>query len=542
VKLIPQQKIHPLFLSLLSGLLLFAAWPMSPFTFLIFFAFIPLLHLSEIKMGRWKYFLCIYIAMLIWNVATTWWIWYASPEGAISAFLTNSLLMCVPWLLFRRVKRKLNKPLSYIALISFWMTFEFLHLQDWGLSWPWLTLGNVFADKINWIQWYEYTGVSGGTLWVLIVNTILYQLLKNWNHTIVNAKQKIIKVVIVFVAIVIPLLASFIVLLKYSLDDAMELKYKPKRNLIAIIQPNIDPYIKLSDGTFASQLNTLLVSSKKIVDSNTKLLIWPETALYNEFRFNEDDINDNHAIDTVFNFLKQYPKLNLFTGIESYKYFKEPTVTTRTFPNTNIHFESYNSSVLLNYQGATQFYHKSMLVPGVETLPFFLSFMGKWFEDFGGTTNGYVKSEERTVIDVKQPTKSSTIIKIAPSICYESIYGGFMSEYVNNGANLITIITNDGWWRNTPGHKQHMSYARLRAIENRQWVARSANTGISCFINQFGKVLQSQPYNTQATIEQDIILRDYKTFYTKNPDLLYKIFYVIAMLMLLLFVVKYIKR
>jgi apolipoprotein N-acyltransferase len=62
--------------------------------------------------------------------------------------------------------------------------------------------------------------------------------------------------------------------------------------------------------------------------------------------------------------------------------------------------------------------------------------------------------------------------KIAPAICYESIYGEFMSKYIRNGANLICIITNDGWWKNTPGHKQHMNYARLRAIETRTWVAR----------------------------------------------------------------------
>jgi apolipoprotein N-acyltransferase len=542
VKLAPQQKIHPFFLSLLSGLLLFAAWPMSPFTFFIFFAFVPLLHLSELKMGRWKYFLFIYLAMFIWNVATTWWIWYASKEGAISAFLANSLLMCIPWLFYRRVKRKLSKPLSFVALIAFWMTFEFLHLQDWGLSWPWLTLGNAFADKISWIQWYEYTGVSGGTLWILVANIILYQLLKKWNHTLVKTKEKTKQSIPAFLITLIPLLVSFMVLLKYSLDDVMVLKYKPKSSAIAIVQPNIDPYEKLSEGTFESQLNTLLATSKQIIDSNTKLLIWPETALYNQFRFNEEDINDNHAIDTLFHFLKQYPQLQLFTGIESYKYFKEPTATTRTFPNTNIHFESYNSSVLLNYEGAKQFYHKSMLVPGVETLPPFLKILGKWFEKFGGTTNGYVKSEERTVINVKSNEKSLPNINLAPSICYESIYGGFMSKYVSKGANLITIITNDGWWRNTPGYQQHMSYARLRAIENRQWVARSANTGISCFINEFGSVFQSQPYNTQAAIQQNIVLRNYKTFYTKHPDLLYKIFYIVAMVMLLLFVVKYIKR
>ena len=114
------------------------------------------------------------------------------------------------------------------------------------------------------------------------------------------------------------------------------------------------------------------------------------------------------------------------------------------------YYDSYNGSVLLDSSGALAFYHKSMLVPGVETLPWFLKFIDKWFEKFGGTTAGYAKQDERTVLN---DTKHG--YKIAPSICYESIYGEFMSKYVRNGANIICIITNDGWWQNTPGHKQH---------------------------------------------------------------------------------------
>lgn len=85
-------------------------------------------------------------------------------------------------------------------------------------------------------------------------------------------------------------------------------------------------------------------------------------------------------------------------------------------------------------------------------------------------------------------------MKVAPSICYESVYGDFMSEYIRKGAEVICIITNDGWWGNTPGHKQHLSYAKLRAIETRKQVIRCANTGISGFIDEFGNISQAQPY------------------------------------------------
>jgi len=191
------------------------------------------------------------------------------------------------------------------------------------------------------------------------------------------------------------------------------------------------------------------------------------------------------------------------------------------------YYEAYNGAVLLDSNGASSFYHKSMLVPGVETLPWFLRFIDKWFEKFGGTTAGYAKQNERAVLAGKNG------YKIAPSICYESIYGEFMSKYVRNGANLICIVTNDGWWKKTPGHKQHMNYARLRAIETRTWVARSANTGISCFIDPYGNVFNPQPYNTTAAIKLSIPVNTVsKTFFVRYGDILSRIMAALSILLL----------
>jgi apolipoprotein N-acyltransferase len=524
----------PLFFSIFSGLLLFGAWPMSPFTFLIFFAFIPLLCLSNLNIGKGKYFLCIYLAMLIWNVSTTWWIWYASPPGAFAAFLANSLLMTLPWLLYKMVKKRFSKVLSFISLISFWMLWEYTHLQDWGLSWPWLTVGNVFANSTDFIQWYQYTGVSGGSLLVFVLNILIYE---KWNQVFTWWKrgtlltQKKLSKVLYLGAILLSTLILYLVFY-IGTNIVPEDFHGPDSGMLAnnivICQPNIDPYEKLASGTFNTQLNTLINTSKIKVDSNTTLLIWPETALYNDSHFDENNINGNHQLDSLFSFLQQYPNLHLFTGIESYKVVDKPTKHSRKFYDSELHYESYNSSVLINKDGPLQFYHKSMLVPGVETLPSFLNFMGKWFEDFGGTTNGYVKQDNRT------PLVESVYIKIAPSICYESIYGSFMSKYVNNGANVISIITNDGWWRNTPGHQQHFAYASLRAIENRTWVLRSANTGISGFINPYGEVVQKLDYNKNGAIKMTApLFKNEKTFYTKHPDLLYKIAIIFSVLLML---------
>ena len=174
-----------------------------------------------------------------------------------------------------------------------------------------------------------------------------------------------------------------------------------------------------------------------------------------------------------------------------------------------------------------------MLVPGVETLPWFLKFLAPVFDKFGGTTAGYAKQTTH------EPINEKNGFKIAPAICYESIYGEYLSKYINKGANLICIITNDGWWKNTPGHKQHNAYARLRAIETGTWVCRSANTGISCFISPGGEVLQPQPYNTKAAIKLSIKAeQNEQTFFVKHGDLLSKLMLIVAAIFIILVVIK----
>jgi len=496
--------------------------------------------------SRKKFFALAYLALFVWNVSTTWWIWNASAPGAVAAFLANSLLMCLPWLGYKAARKRLGQQWGYVALIAFWMCFEYIHLQDWGLSWPWLTLGNAFATHTEWIQWYEYTGSSGGTLWILLSNILIFSLFKEYK-AYGRSKAYFLLMFSWLLLLVVPSVL-------YNLKNRNAVSTGSGKNIV-IVQPNIDPYEKVSDatGSFEAQLQKLIHTSEEKIDSNTALLVWPETALYMASRIDEGSMKEYYFLSPLWAFLRRHPNISLFTGIESYRIFDSPTKYTEAFESEDnlydsvtqqnhtvkktYYFESYNGSVLLDSSGTSGFYHKSMLVPGVETLPWFLKFIDKWFEKFGGTTAGYAKQKERTVLEAGE-------YKIAPSICYESVYGEFMSHYVRNGANLICIITNDGWWKNTPGHKQHMNYARLRAIETRTWVARSANTGISCFIDPYGTVISPQPYNTTAAIKLAVSTGGHSvTFFVKHGDILSKIMVGLGILLLgWVIVLKILKR
>ena len=514
-------KIHPFLLAILSGLLLYAAWPMSPFTFLIFVAFIPLLVLERRTTRARRFFGWVYLSMLIWNVTATAWVWNASATGAIGAFLANSLLMCLPWLGFHWTRRKCGDIIGYLSLVAFWLSFEYLHLHNWGLSWPWLTLGNVFATHPDWVQWYEYTGTSGGGLWILAANILLFQI---W---IARRKRA-------------PLLQAIaVIILPFGLSAlAAPSVPSPAQNNsttgVVIVQPNIDPYAKLVVGSFDAQLQQLIRLSESAIDSNTRLLVWPETAIYSDYGFEEDHLKETFFLKPLWAFLSRHPKINLLTGIESLRIFPyKHSPTALKIPNSKDYVESYNAAIILDSSGPLSIYHKTMLVPGVETLPPFLHFLDSWFEKFGGTTAGYTGQADRTPL-----TTAGLGFSIAPAVCYESIYGEFMAQFIHNGAGLIAVITNDGWWGNTPGHLQHENYARLRAIETRRWVVRSANTGISCIIDPAGNITASGPWEQPTVIRRSVPILHNLTFYARCGDVLSKIALALAAVILILTVIK----
>jgi apolipoprotein N-acyltransferase len=144
--------------------------------------------------------------------------------------------------------------------------------------------------------------------------------------------------------------------------------------------------------------------------------------------------------------------------------------------------------------------------------PWLLKPLGDFAIDLGGTVGQLGVDKEQI------PFTINDTLKIAPVICYESVYGDFVNRFVKNGANMIFVITNDGWWGNTPGHRQHMLFSAVRAVETRRSVARSANTGISCFVNQRGDVSQATPYWEPAVIRQTLNANDKVTFYVKYGD------------------------
>jgi apolipoprotein N-acyltransferase len=225
------------------------------------------------------------------------------------------------------------------------------------------------------------------------------------------------------------------------------------------------------------------------------------------------------------------PKLSLLTGFSGVRYYQTNVKPNRSARksryDSSIYLNLYNSALYLNNHEPAEVYHKSKLVPGTEQMPFIQTF--PILEKLAVTLDENSTTGSLGVSDSASALGSPN--KVAPIICYESIYGEYVSEYVKNGAQWLGIITNDAWWENTPGYKQHFSYARLRAIETRKWVARSANTGISGFIDPLGQEYQKTDWYEKKCIVQNIYANKYLTFYSRISDLM-----VIGLLLLSYFI------
>ncbi len=429
--------------------------------------------------------------MLIWNTGTTWWIWNSTGAGAAGAIIANSLLMCFPVMLYRFFQRKLPAYAAMLGFAACWLGFEYLH-HNWQLSWPWLTLGNALAALPGWIQWYSYTGTAGGTLWILTVNLLLFAALK------ARSSQKQLKPVLV-PALTALLLWVLPIGISTWLLAAKSNNTPPAPYNVVVVQPNVEAYTEKFNTDPLILARSLINLSESSMDTNTRLVVWPETAIPTQAW--EHELDANPVFQEVFAFANRHPQMLLVTGMDGYKLWGQQNpggFSIRQMKNGE-YYEAYNTALARQAGSPTQLYYKSKLVPGVETLPTWLNFMAGLFDDFGGIAGSLGRSAEPVVFSAP-----GNPYRPAPIICYESIYGSYVQEYINKGANLLTIITNDGWWGNTAGHKQHMLYARLRAIETGKWVARSANTGISCFIDPTGKVYQPTPWDRQAALKMNI--------------------------------------
>lgn len=477
-------------------------------------AFIPLFLAESFFKGKMAW-INFYLPFLIWNLATTYWIYNATVAGAAAAVIANALQMSLIFMLFRWFKKRTNEKLGYMFLIIAWLAWEHFYF-DAEISWPWLTLGNTLATSHYLAQWYEYTGTLGGSLWILLVNVVLFRIMRDRNmfarfgvmpqSLTLTGKSIKIRTALAVLLIVVPI--------TISLSKYYTYKEVGERKQVVVLQPNIDPYNdKFAGMSQAQQDEILLTLAKNSSELSTDLIVAPETFTSG---VSENAPMSHETSVKLVDFLKSRPNTDLLFGATTYLVYglkDKPTYTARQ--SDYGWYDVFNTAIYTDSSANFKFYHKSKLVVLVEYLPYpqFLDFINSFAIDLGGATGSYGTQKERDVFK-----SSNSNIVVGAAICYESIYGDYYREYVQKGANLMTIITNDGWWGNTPGYNQHLRYASLRAIETRRDIARSANTGISAFINQKGDIVSQTKWWQPAYLKGEVTLNEKITVFVKYGD------------------------
>ncbi len=517
-----------LLLAFISGLLLALGWPTYGFPALLFVAFVPLLlaehhsRKTDLKRKGLSIFGLAYLSFFIWNLVTTSWLRFADLFGASFAILVNSALMSTVFLLYHKYAKRQSQNRSLLFLVALWISFEKLHLV-WEFSWPWLNLGNGFSEYITWIQWYEYTGTFGGTLWVWILNVIVFKGLLAYTNE--RSKRTLQFLLLKSAALIIVPIAISVVIYKTYAHQGNTL------NVIAL-QPNIDPYSEkynLSNLKFLELMERL---TKDKLNDSTDLLITPETYFAQNERL--PDFKYSLLKNRLDQLISEHSNLNLLTGISFIDVFRDEN---RVRPETNQYdavtwYDDYNAAIFVNALDDVPQYNKSKLVVGIENFPYqdvLKPIIGDALIDLGGTVAMKTTQDYRGVF-----TGSKGNFKAAPIICYESVYGEFVTGYVRNDANFLTIITNDAWWNESQGHQQHLSLARLRAIETRRDIARSANTGISAIINAKGEITSQLDYGKQGALVGQVTTNDKLTFYVLAGDYIARISIFIMIFVLLI--------
>jgi apolipoprotein N-acyltransferase len=508
-------------LSLLTGIFISLAFPPSPYGVFACFGLIPLLLLIEYASGYARPLRYTYLTFFIIQVLTVYWmggfVHGKHPMQMVGGGLllfAHPFFFFIPVLGYLVIRRTFGLTPALLALPFIWVGFEYIHSIG-DLAFPWHTLGNTQTYDQARIQYIEFTGVYGLSFWIVSLNVIGFILF----HKIALRKWKAISIPSIFTGLsiiilhLIPMIYGSVVL-----NNQQEFKEFVR---IGIIQPDTDPFEKWeSDRQMI--LDQLISQSESILPDSPDLIVLPENAvpfylLLPQNRYYLWQLRE--FIDSA--------GVPILTGLPHAIFYSgnEGPATAKVIPETGEKYASFNSAILLSPSGDEyQFYGKIVLVPFVEKIPFsdMFDFAVKIRRNIG--VGGWDVGPDTTIFFFDKYTENEDIerINFGTVICYESVYPGFVGHLPRRGADFLLVITNDSWWGRTPGPRQHHQFSILRAIENRRSVARSANGGISSFIDPYGNILYETKLFTRTQVVHEIPIVHDITFYSKHGDVFAK--------------------
>jgi apolipoprotein N-acyltransferase len=499
-------------LLMLSGIVLGISFPPIPFPFtiLIFIGLIPYFIVLKKRTTLASINKATFLFSFFFSITTIYWVGSWSSEADPYLMLAGAALlfaypsvMLIPSTLYYLAKKVFPKFDVLWLFPIFWVTLEYL-LTLTDLRFPWVLLGHGLAKFNLFIQGADIIGTNGLSLAVAYINVLLYKsFYERKPQEKFNLKPALIASVI------------FVCLMIYGVYKVSSFKISDKKITVGIVQPNLNPWDKWETGNLGQLTNQYLDLSQKCVDEGAEIILWPETALP-VYAF-----GGTYAVveNAIFNFLDTN-KVSLLTGMPDIIYYFDQNKIPKDAKYSkqgNYYYATYNAVLGLN-PGSRQIqrYGKMKLVPLGEKVPFSdqLTFLGDIFK-WGVGITGWNIGKDTTVFKIYNDGIDT--IKVGGLVCYESVDPVFVTAFVQKGAEMITVVTNDSWYGKSSGPYQHKDFGMLRAVENRRSVVRCANGGVSCIINAKGEILSETELYTKTYLVGEVPLQTEKTFYSENP-------------------------
>lgn len=491
------------------------AFPPIPLPYLAFVAFVPFLIVLNKREGLGEINRLTYLTAFVFNLITLYWVGSWTPNadpflmvGGVVLLFFNPIVFLIPSTLYYYATKVFNKRIALWLLPLFWVAYEYSYTVT-DFKFPWLTLGNGLPYFQSYIQIADIVGVYGLTMLILLSNIAIYKLFSDY----ISMKS------------VNPFILSFalgIIILPMIYGASKINNYTPSDKVarIGLIQPDFDPTQKWKRKQMNKQLNEYLRLSEEAREDGAEIIFWPETALPVYLLAG----NHSYQLNKILKFTDT-ANVHLVTGMPDANFFPNgesaPEEAKRT--KSGRYYTSYNSMLHFTPNSRNiDRYGKIKLVPFGEKVPLIdaIPVLGKWIKWNVGISN-WNTGKDTTVFKLSGiKGVNGDTVKIAPLICIESIYPDFTAAFVQRGANILGVVTNDSWYGNSSGPYQHKEISVLRAIENRRSVVRAANGGISCLIDPLGRTIKATEMFTKTHLVVDVPIEEELTFYSKYPLLI----------------------
>ncbi|NTW50743.1 MAG: apolipoprotein N-acyltransferase [Chlorobiales bacterium] len=513
--------------ALLTGILLGLSFPTYPFIHLeplAWVAFVPLLLSAKNDLSFGSFYRRIYIAMFAFVMVSVWWISLSTVLGGVLTYFAQSFFLTIPWSVFYLINKRVGwKP----ALFSFpfvWTAWEWIYL-DMDISFGWLTLGNSQANLYWLIQYVDLFGTWAISFWIVLFNILAVLAVERWQtggrDNMAFAKQAALIVALMLV----PPLA-------YSAYIFAQPEPVQKQLSVSIVQPNIDPFAKWETMTRRDILEKNIGMSDSVVQSSKPdMILWPETAIPYFILLP----NSSTYRDRLFTKVTEWntPLLTGFSDAVIYADSTERQAGAKYDEQIGQYYDTFNSAMLMcPADPEPDVYHKMELVPFAERVPYmeYIPFFSKATVKLAGISSW---GRGKNLKNMGFRSQAGDSVQVCGLICYESIYPGFVAKFVRQGANFLTVITNDGWFSKSYGPYQHAAFSRLRCIETRRAMARCANTGITFFIDRYGRTYGEIPWWEARTTTAPVGLATEHSFYVSHIDIFPKMCTGMASLLIL---------